>query len=392
MSNIISREAAEALIQEQVQNTVFQDVPKESAFLRLARRLPNMTSKQTRMPVLDLLPMAYWVNGDNGIKQTSRQEWENVYLTAAELAVIVPLPEAVLDDASFDIVGEVTPRVTEAIGQRIDSAAIFGVNRPAEWQSDIVTLARQAGNNVACSGGSITYDLLMAESGLLSKVEAGGNPVTGVLAAMNTRAKLRSIKDSDNSPIFMASMQGETPYALGGAPMYFPQNGSFDTSVAQMIAGDFSQAVYAIRQDVTVKILDQATIVDPSTKEIVYALAQQDMIAIRVVFRMGWALPNPATRLNEDRTFVPFAYLEPSSALTTENVTFTVKDGETAVEGAIINVNGARKKTSSAGTAVFTLTSGSYPYSVKMQGYAAQNGTASVASADVAISIALKEA
>ncbi len=386
---MISREAAESLIQEQVQQSVFQDAPKESVFLRMARRLPNMTSKQTRLPVLDLLPMAYWVNGDSGIKQTSRQEWENVYLTAAELAVIVPLPEAVLDDASFDIVGEVTPRVTEAIGQRIDSAALFGVNRPAEWQSDIVTLARQAGNNIACAGGTITYDKLMAEDGLLAKVEDGGSAVTGIIAAMNTRAKLRSIKDSDNSPIFVTGMQSETPYSLGGAPMFFPQNGSFDTSIAQMIAGDFSQAVYAIRQDVTVKILDQATIVDPSTKEIVYALAQQDMIAIRVVFRMGWALPNPATRLNSSRTYVPFAYLEPSSAVAVQDVKFTVKDGETAVADAVINVNGARKKTDSTGVATFTLTAGSYPYTVKKSGYKTQTSFTAVSSADVNISVAL---
>ncbi len=390
MNDIISRDMAEALIQEQVQSTVFQDAPKESVFLSLARRLPNMTSKQTRLPVLDLLPMAYWVNGDNGIKQTSRQAWENVYLNAAELAVIVPLPEAVLDDASFDIVGEVTPRVTEAIGQRIDSAAIFGVNRPAEWQSDLVTLARQAGNNVACADGTITYDKLMAENGLLAKVEEGGYPVTGVVAAMNTRAKLRAIKDSDGTPIFLSSMQGQTPYALGGAPMYFPQNGSFDTSAAQILAGDFSQAVYAIRQDVTVKILDQATIVDPSTKEIVYALAQQDMIAIRVVFRMGWALPNPATRTNENRTYVPFSYLEPATAITTQNVTFTVEDSsENAVENAIVNVNGARKKTNSSGSAVFTLTSGSYPYTVKVDGKNVKTDYVTVASAAVAVNVSL---
>ncbi len=388
MNDIISREMAEALIQEQVQNTVFQDAPKESVFLNMARRLPNMTSKQTRLPVLDLLPMAYWVNGDNGIKQTSRQAWENVYLTAAELAVIVPLPEAVLDDASFDIVGEVTPRVTEAIGQRIDSAAIFGINRPAEWQSDLVTLARQAGNNVPCADGKITYDLLMAENGLLAKVEEGGYPVTGVVAAMNTRAKLRSIKDTDGTPVFLSSMQGQTPYALAGAPMFFPQNGSFDTGVAQMVAGDFSQAVYAIRQDVTVKILDQATIIDPSTKAIVYALAQQDMIAIRVVFRMGWALPNPATRSNENRTYVPFAYLEPSTAVTVQNVTFTVTDSDdAAIEGASINVNGARKKTNSEGKAVYTLTAGSYPYTIKATGKQTKTGYVTVASAAVAVAV-----
>lgn len=391
MANIIDRARAESLIQEQVVSTIFQDAPKQSAFMGLARKLPNMTSKQTRIPVLDMLPMAYWVNGDTGYKQTSQQAWDNVYLTAAELAVIVPIPEAVIDDASFDIIGQVTPRINEAIGQRVDSAVIFGVNRPSEWQNDIVTLARQAGNNVS---GGITYDTLLGASGLFAKIEQSGRMATGVIASMATRAALRGLKDSDGRPLFKSDMQGSTPYALDGVSMQFPQNGSFDTSVAQMVAGDFSQAVYAIRQDVTVKILDQATIIDPSTKQIVYSLAQQDMIAIRVVFRMGWALPNPATRMDENRVMVPFAYIEPSTAYTAQTVTFTVEDNAdspAAVEGAVINVNGSRKKTNASGNAVFNLRAGSYPYSVKLSGYRPASGTLTVASAAVSEAVTLVE-
>ena len=48
-----------------------------------------------------------------------------------------------MDDAEFDIFGEITPRVNEAIGQKVDSAIIFGSNRPAEWQNDIITLANR---------------------------------------------------------------------------------------------------------------------------------------------------------------------------------------------------------------------------------------------------------
>ena len=92
------------------------------------------------------------------MKQTSRQAWDNVFIEAAELAVIVPIPEAVLDDAEFDIFGEITPRVNEAIGQRVDSAIIFGVNRPRNWQNDIITLARQAGNNVAVGSNPDYYN------------------------------------------------------------------------------------------------------------------------------------------------------------------------------------------------------------------------------------------
>lgn len=384
--NLVSRESAEALIHEQIMNTVFQDAPKSSILMQLGRKLPNMTSKQTRVPVLSMLPMAYWVGGDTGMKQTSRQQWENVYITAGELAVIVPIPEAVLADASFDIMGEVTPRVNEAIGMKFDEAAVFGVDRPPEWQNDIITLARQAGNNVS---GGITYDTLLGEDGLFGKVEQAGYIVDGVIGAMRTRAALRGIKDDASRPIFMPSMQDRTQYALDGAPVYFPENGSFDATVAQMVAGNWRQLVWAMRQDIETKILDQAVIQDPSTKEIVYNLAQQDMIALRVTFRAGFAVPNPATRLNEDRTLVPFAYIEPSSPVTTYTATFTVKDSSGNIEGAQINLNGAILRTNTSGQAVFNLRNGEYPYSVTADGYRKQTGTVTINSGAQAPTITL---
>ena len=81
--HITSRSDAEAIIREQVISTIFQDAPKQSTFMSMARKLPNMTSNQTRMRVLDFLPTAYWVDGDTGMKQTARQAWDNVYMNAA---------------------------------------------------------------------------------------------------------------------------------------------------------------------------------------------------------------------------------------------------------------------------------------------------------------------
>lgn len=367
--NITSRQDAEALIREQVVSTIFQDAPKQSVFMGLARKLPNMTSNQTRVRVLDFLPTAYWVDGDTGMKQTTRQAWDNVYLEAAELAVIVPISEAVLDDAEMDILGEITPRVHEAIGQRVDAAIIFGDNRPRNWQNDIITLARQAGNNVAV-GSKDYYDLILGEEGVFSKVENDGFGVTGALAGMNMKAKLRGLRDTSGQPIFNKNMQDATRYGLDGAPMYFPQNGSFYPNIAQLVVGDFQQAVYSIRQDITVKILDQGVIQDPATKEIVYNLAQQDMLALRIVFRMGWALPNPATRMDEDRTGCAFAYLEPGTPVVTYPVTFTVTDNQAepgALEKARIDVNGAKMNTDANGEAVFNLRSGTYPVKVTLK-------------------------
>lgn len=390
MPNAITRSEAEALIQEQLIATIMQDAPKSSVFMSMARKLPNMTSKTTRMLVLDMLPTAYWVNGDTGFKQTAQAAWDKVYMNAEELAVIVPIPESVLDDASFDILGEVQPRIVEAIGRRVDDATIFGVNRPASWPLDIVSRARQAGNNVAPGSSPDYYDLIMGENGVIAKVEESGYMVTGALSGMGMRAKLRGLRTQDGTPIFQSSMQGATQYALDGAPMYFPQNGCFDDSIAQLIVGDFSKAVFAIRQDITVKILDQGIIQDPSTKEIVYNLAQQDMIALRVVFRMGWALPNFSTALDPDRAKVPFAYLEPATAVTTKTVTITVKDGETsAIKGATVDIDGAIIKTNDSGVAVFNLRAGDYTMKVKKYGYKTVTETVTVASDAVAKTVTI---
>lgn len=391
--NITNRADAEAIIREQIVSNIFQDAPKQSVFMSMARKLPNMASNQTRIRVLDFLPTAYWVNGDTGMKQTTRQAWDNVFINAGELAVIVPISDAVLSDAEFDIFGEVTPRVMEAIGQKVDAAVIFGDNRPAEWGLDIISRARQAGNNVSPATGKDYYDLILGENGVFAKVEDDGYGVTGALAPMNFKSKLRGLRDTTGQPIFKSNMQDVARYSLDGAPITFPENGAFYANIAQLVVGDFSQAVYAIRQDITVKILDQGVIQDPDTKEIIYNLAQQDMTALRIVFRMGWALPNPATRLNEDRTGCAFAYLEPGTPTPTQKVTFTVTDGTAESpkprKGARINVEGAILTTDDNGKAEFNLRPGTYTAKISLKGCVSVTETVIVEKAAVNKTITL---
>lgn len=390
----IKLQQAQALIEPQIQKTILQEVPKSSIFMQLAKKLPNMTSRQTKMRVLDLLPMSYWVDGDTGYKQTSRQAWDNVFMYAEELAVIVPIPEAILADSDIDILGEVTPRVLESIGIRVDGAAIFGNNMPKSWGMSIIDRARIAGNNVKIETGQDYYDAILGEDGVFAKVEELGYGVNGTVADLSMKAKLRGLRDANKQPIFKNDMQGATNYALDGTPMYFPENGAFDKSQAQMLAGDWSKAVYSIRQDIQTKILTESVIQDPVTKEIVYNLAQQDMIALRVTFRLGWALPNPATRLDENRESCPFAYLEPATPAITKKVTLTVKDGaeesSNAVDKATVIINNdTRKRTNSSGTAEFYVRKGTYNITIKKDKYNTINETITVADTDVTKTIVL---
>lgn len=319
-NSLITRSNVESLIPEDVTRQIIQSVPENSAVMRLARKLPNMSTKQRRMPVLAGLITAYFVSGDTGLKKTTQAAWGNKFINAEELAVIVPIPEAVLDDADYDIWGEIQPRIVEAFGAKFDSAVLYGDNAPQDWPAGLVPLATSAGNVVTLGAGNDLYDDIMGDGGVIAKVEEDGYMVNGHVGGMTMRGKLRGLREkvydgtdliSVGSPIFVRTMQEKSRYELDGSPIEFPRNGAIDATEALLISGDWNQLVYAIRQDITYKILDQAVIQDEAGN-IIHNLAQQDMVALRAVMRLGWQLPNPLNQINSnDATRFPFAALLP---------------------------------------------------------------------------------
>lgn len=311
---LIDRTGAETLIPTQEANEIIQGVVTQSAVLSRGRKLPNMTSKQYKMPVLDMLPISYFVNGDTGQKQTTTMAWDKKFIIAEEIAVIVPIPEAVIDDAAYDIWGEVKPRILEAFGKTIDGAVLFGTEKPASWRECVVKTATDAGSVVTLAPSDNLYDRIMGEDGVIAKVESSGYFVNGHMADISMRAKLRGLKDTTGQPLFKSDMQNGTSYSLDGSAMNFPNNGAFDKSKALMISGDFSQLVYAIRQDITFKLFTEGVVQNPD-KSIAYNLMQNDMVALRAVMRLGWEIPNPINSLQKDKKKrCPFSILKQGTA------------------------------------------------------------------------------
>ena len=313
-TNYISRTDAAALIPEDAQKEIIQGMTEESVVMKLARRLANMPRKQHRMPVLSLFPTAYFVDTapeDKALKQTTEVNWENKYINAEEIAVIVPIPEAVLDDVDYDIWSEIKPRIVEEFGRLFDAAVLFGDLAPATWPTDVLASAVAAGNSVVLGVGADIYEDIFDVGGVIAAVEADGFMHTGAAAAMGMRAQLRGLRDADGGLLFSRSVQDAGSYMLDGEPMYFPRNGCWDVAQAHMIVGDWSQLVYSIRQELTYKILTESIIQD-AAGNIVYNLAQQDMVALRCVMRLGWQVPNPINRMQTvEANRYPFGALIP---------------------------------------------------------------------------------
>ena len=302
---MITRSDADALIETQVANEIFEGVVKESKALSMFKRLPNMTSDKTKLRVLDSLPVAYFVDEstNNGRKNLSKIAWDKKFINAAELAVIVPIKENVLNDASIDIWAELRPRIVEAFAKKIDNAMFFGVDKPSDWRKGLVPSVVDASATVTETDAGLYSDINDA----MVKVEESGYDVNGILGGVGLKGKFRMMLDTTGQPLNTTE--------IGQVRREFMDNGVWNKNTATLIVGDFDQAVYSIRQDVTYKVLTEAVIQDPSDGSILYNLAQDDMVALRVVMRLGWEIPNPVNALNETATRFPFAALVPEASV-----------------------------------------------------------------------------
>lgn len=385
MATQLSKEDAKALFSDQqLQTEIIQSIEQGSTILPQMRKLPNMTSDQSYVPVADALPMTYWVDEDtnNGRKQTTNAQWKNVKLYASELAVVVPVKINTVRDANYDIIGNIKPLIVQSAYKRVDEAIIMGKDKPALWREGIVASAINAGNVIAPASNN-TYTQI---SDAMAKVEEDGYDVTAILGGVALKGEFRKgLLDTTGQPLANSDVTE--------LPRIYAKNGAWDSAKAKFVVGDFTQAVYSIREDVTFDVFTEGCVTDNEGK-VIYNLMQDDMMAIRFTFRMGWALPNPVNVLNEDEsTRFPFAVVEPTTAPTTYTLTVTVKDNaETPKEisGAVVTVGSQVKKTGTNGQAVFkSLGNEKYLYEVTANGKKSVYGKVSVASTNGTLAVTM---
>lgn len=314
--NIIARGDAAADVPADTAKLMIDGASRTSAALTLFRQIP-MNRRQERIRVESALPMAYFVNGDTGIKQTTKMAWTDKLLIAEEIAVIIPIPENVIDDADYDLWAAIMPDAQEAIGKALDDAILFGVNKPGTWPAALVPAAIAAtpshavvrGTANAAAGG-IAEDF----NQLAGLVEDDGFDVNGYIASRSLKKYLRGARSTQGEKLAdfgpNSSTIDDVPVAFGARGSW-PTGGTSGTKNALALGGDFTQGILGVRKDITAKMLDQAVIQDPSDGSIVYNLAQQDMVALRLTCRFGFQVSNYVTWEQSDSAKrYPFAVLQ----------------------------------------------------------------------------------
>jgi HK97 family phage major capsid protein len=310
-NDAILRSDAQELIPDEVSREIIQGT-KVASVARTLMRTVLMGTKQTRMPVLSALPVAYWVNGDTGLKQTSGMSWDGITMVAEELAVIVPIPEAVLADADYPLWAEVQPAIAEAIAVKLDQAVFSGLEKPTTWPPALIPGSIAAGNeNTADSTpaeGGFYQDLIET----FDAVEEDGYDVNGIAARRSIKSDLRGARDSTGQRLMDVSSS-----EVEGVPISYVNNEVFSGAVApgndvQVVLGDYRNAILGVRQDLTYKMLDQAVITDDAGV-VILNLPQQDAVAMRVVARFAFQVAKPIQR-DQGANPYPFSVLHAAPA------------------------------------------------------------------------------
>ena len=286
-TDLVSRSEVGADVPKVVAEALVTAMNAESVALQLGTRVPTMT-KDSKVPIVTSAPEANWVTGDTGLKGVSKADFTPQALVAEELACIIPVPDAVLDDSDFPVWDALQPLLARAAARTIDSAILFGTSAPASFAAPMYEDAIAGGSYVVTDTDDPAKSVLLAAEQVgidgYSATAAAVRPgwEFGAAAANTTALVANPAGASSAFPLLLAGLGIRT------RPAYW------DATMADVIVADWSKVLVGIRQDFTVEVFRTGVIQDDQG-DIVLNLLQQDTSAVRMVMRVGYLLAKPVT-------------------------------------------------------------------------------------------------
>lgn len=313
----VSRGDALTFIIEQRSPEIIQQAAHQSVALSTFRTIP-VSSNTLRVSMVDAFPQAQWLvatppdDVDIAIKPQTTMRWKQGDILVEEAAAIVIIPENVIDDSSgeIDLMAQVEERVAESVAMLIDQTFFFGTAPlgPVPASFPVGGLHGRAvahGHEYVWGTDDPDEDIAVAWSNTMELVEDDNFNVGQSYAARSIRGHLRTMRDANGNPLYVTNLAGGGPTdAMYGVPIHYMTNGTWDKTKSLAIMGDPQYAVIAMRQRLTAKPLDQATLTGFGN------LAERDSVALRVKTRLGFGILVPEG-LGQSADPFPFATLAP---------------------------------------------------------------------------------
>jgi HK97 family phage major capsid protein len=257
------------------------------------------------MTVPGEIARAYWVRAaqegqpnDLGLKKLTRFGLRDLDFVVEEIAALIVIPNAYVDDAEINLWNYARSELTAAFARKLDQSFLWGIDRPATMGDSVWEVADAAGQVVPST--DLTDGMLQ----LLASI-----PGINGIASEGT---FPFAVASQNRDALWFDPRGPAGINLFGIRSVAALEGAWDDSKASALVGNWNNAMLGIRQDLTFDMFSEGVITDESGA-IVVNLMQQDARAMRAVMRVAWAI-RPGRKLDLDGNITdraPFGALEP---------------------------------------------------------------------------------
>lgn len=260
----------------EVSAEILQKVQYDSAVMKLARRVV-LPGHGLTIPMITSDPTAAWVS-ETADKPVSNPGITEKLMTGYTLAVIVPFSKQFRRDVE-GLYAQLVQRLPRALAEKFDYTVFHGSQPGSNF--DVMS---------ACTAQSLASD---AYGGLVAAdgdIAAHGGILNGFALSPQGKSVLLSAVDRNDRPLFINSVaEGAIPMILGARTELTKaayKAGTSPNPAVVGVAGDWTQAMYGIVEDVDISISEEATLKlgDDSTIN----LWQKNMFAVRAEIEIGF--------------------------------------------------------------------------------------------------------
>lgn len=249
------------------------------------------------VPALGTSVSVFWT-GEGAKKKGTQPKFNLVAQTLKKLTAIVPMTEEILEDSAINLTSLLGALFAEAIAKEEDIQFFSGTGAP--WTGILnngnVNIVHQTVGGVA----NLTADDLLDMQDATPTGAMNGAKYYMHRTVLNV---IRKLKDLQGNYIYQNPGQGQ-PATIWNYPVElsdaFPAKNDVVDGSPYILFGNLKQAaIFGDKQQIRAKLLDQATVTDTDDQTTIN-LAEQDMIALRIVERVGYvlALPKAVTVLD----------------------------------------------------------------------------------------------
>lgn len=274
----------------EISTEILQKTQEQSAIMQLARRI-NIPGRGLTIPMITGDPEAAWVD-ETAAKPVSNPSLSTKVMQAYKLAVIVPFSDEFARDMP-ELYRALVARLPLALAKKFDATVFNGVAPGSNF--DVFTAVTE--QTISGEGKSFYGAIVAADA----DIAAHDGVLNGFALSPQAKSEMLSALDADKRPIFINNVaEGAIPRLIG-QPVYYSKgiygagNAASGTSgqsgyVAAKpdvlgFAGDWTQAMYGVVQDVRIDMSNQATL---TISDQAVNLWERNMFAVRAEIEIGF--------------------------------------------------------------------------------------------------------